>query len=80
MNRATLKTAKALSFLRSKEWAMGNGQCDECCGLAPGKWFSKTHPHPVCRSKRDEGHMKGCKVAEAITSLGGKVVYRGTQR
>lgn len=61
----------ALEFLRKDEWTMGNGQCPDCCGHAPGKWA----PHPCVPTKAHEGHKPDCGRAAAITELGGAVVY-----
>ncbi len=60
---------KALRFLRRDEWTMGNGQCPECCGLAPdGRW--KNHPcnHGV-------GHEMDCALAASIFDLGARPIY-----
>lgn len=55
----------ALKYLRKDEWTMGNGQCHDCCGSAPRRgWWTKT-----------VGHKKYCRLAKAIESLGGKVVW-----
>ena len=60
-----MNTNIALKFLRSKEWTMGNGQCHECCGNKPRKgWWTDT-----------VGHAPTCKLAKAIESLGGKIVW-----
>lgn len=67
-------TAKA--YLRAREWTMGNGQCHDCCGLKPGAWFGRLHPHPSAPTKEHEGHYRKCKLAAALESLGEDVVYR----
>lgn len=55
----------ALKYLRLNEWTMGNGQCPDCCGSKPrAGWWTET-----------VGHRLGCKKAEAIESLGGKVTW-----
>lgn len=60
-----MKTSKALKYLRKIEWAMGNGQCEECEGCSPyHEWWTET-----------VGHTKNCKLAKAIESLGGKVEW-----
>lgn len=53
-------TAEAVRYLREREWTMGNGQCHDCCGLAPGRnWWTPTI-----------GHTRNCKLARALDSLG----------
>ena len=65
-----MKTSKALKYLRKIEWGMGNGQCEECEGCSPyQEWWTET-----------VGHMKNCKLAQAIESLGGKVVWEKKNR
>jgi hypothetical protein len=66
----------AISFLRIIEWNMGNGQCRYCCGLRPGKFFSKVRPHPSAPTPQHEGHIQPCGLGEALEGLGEKVVWR----
>jgi hypothetical protein len=63
---------KTIKFLREKEWDMGNGQCDECCGNQPGEWA----PHPCVPTPAHEGHEVGCGLAKALEELGEKVIYK----
>jgi len=63
---------KTVAFLRKKEWSMGNGQCNECCGNEPGKWA----PHPCVPTKEHEGHYPPCPLAEALKELEESVIYR----
>ena len=50
---------------------MGNGQCGECCGLAPdfGKGFAN-EPLP-----EETGHKRNCKFAKMLVELGFQVLY-----
>lgn len=50
---------------------MGNGQCHDCCGNEPGKWY----PHPCVETPEEEGHQPNCAIAKSLESLGEKVVY-----
>jgi hypothetical protein len=58
-------------YLLDKEWSMGNGQCDECCGLGPdwGKGFMN-EPLP-----EETGHTRNCKFAKMLKELGFTVHY-----
>jgi hypothetical protein len=58
-------------YLTKKEWSMGNGQCDECCGLGPdwGKGFMN-EPLP-----EETGHTRNCKFAKMLKELGFTVHY-----
>lgn len=62
----------AMRYLLEKEWSMGNGQCPECCGV-PASW----HGHPLYLTTENIGHKKGCKLAAAIRSAGGKPLMVG---
>lgn len=55
-----------LSEMKEREWDMGNGQCRDCCGLDPSKWWWKG---------KNVGHRKGCLNAKTIEALGGKVKW-----
>lgn len=70
----------AYEFLRKDEWTMGNGQCPDCFGKAPGKWYRAPGgfrpAHPLAPTPGHEGHAPGCPRAAAIVELGGDVVYR----
>lgn len=59
---ARLSTA---SYLRSKEWSMGNGQCPECFGV-PASW----HGHPLFLTADTIGHEAGCTLAAALRDAG----------
>ncbi len=59
-------------YLRRKEFSIGNGQCPECCGVPPS-WLG----HPLHRTQDTIGHKKDCDLAQAITSVGGSVVFIG---
>jgi len=60
-----LSISKALRYLKSNQWDMGNGQCRDCGGLKPGGgWAADT-----------VGHLPNCPRAIAIESLGGKAVW-----
>ena len=59
----------ALEYLKKQEWAMGNGQCPDCCGL--GKFFTMQY------DDKDIGHKLNCKLAESIKELGGEPLYLG---
>lgn len=71
MNLATV-------YIRAHEWAMGNGQCPECCGLQPGRWASRSlrPPHPCAPTPAYEGHKPGCVVARALEDAGEAVTYK----
>lgn len=62
---------EVVKYLRDKEWSMGHGQCPECCGGQPDKWF----PHPCYDSKDEEGHQPDCKLAKSLEDVGEKVSY-----
>jgi hypothetical protein len=66
---------KALKYLRKREWSMGNGQCPECCGVHEG-WLG----HLLYKTSKNIGHKKKCKLAKAIKSLGGEVLYEGKSK
>jgi hypothetical protein len=71
-----------VAWLREDEWEMGNGQCHDCCGLAPDgtprsyggvtSWGS-SHPH----MHRPLGHAPTCKRAMSLELLGAPVVWAG---
>ncbi len=61
-----------ISFLRKREWKMGNGQCDDCLGNEPGAWA----PHPCVPTKEHEGHELDCPVAMSLEELGATVIYK----
>ena len=70
---------QALEFLLKKEWSMGcagpnndQGQCPECCGVAPC-WLG----HPLHLTAATVGHKKNCPLAAAIKAAGGKPVMLG---
>ena len=45
-----------ISYLKSKEWSMGNGQCPECYGHKPrNKWWTDT-----------VGHKSSCVLAKVL--------------
>jgi hypothetical protein len=60
-----------IQFLRSREWALGNGQCRECGGLNPAIWLD--------HKPEQRGHRGWCELAQAIESVGGAVDYRGVE-
>lgn len=64
--------SKAIDYLRSKEWSMGNGQCPECHGTHEG-WF----PHPCYMTPDTIGHKTDCPLANAIKDGGGRVLFIG---
>jgi len=67
-------TLSAAQYLRQREWIMGNGQCDDCCGLSPD-WF---HP-PLGRHTPEEiGHLDDCPLAIALGDVGEEVVMKGS--
>ena len=50
----------AIVYLRSLEWAMGNGQCPSCYGSRPGiGWWTDR-----------VGHLQECALAAALSTLG----------
>jgi hypothetical protein len=53
-------------YLKKKEWSMGHGQCDECCGLGPDWPNWKGNP----------GHHKDCGFARLLLELGMDVLYK----
>lgn len=65
-----------IKFLRKDEWSMGNGQCHECCGNEPGKWY----PHPCVPSPQHEGHAPNCDLAKALLELGQDVIFRTKEK
>ena len=58
-------------YLLKKEWSMGNGQCDECCGLKPGFGAGSAMP----ASPDETGHYTKCKFAKMMKELGIQVHY-----
>ena len=64
---------KTIKYLRDKEWTMGNGQCDDCCGTDPNMIWG------LGRDKRS-GHEKDCPAAKCLEELGEKVFYKGDKR
>lgn len=66
------KRRDCAKYLRSKEWNMGNGQCDECEGCRPGHWA----PHPCVPTMDHEGHEKGCMFAKTLEALGERPIYK----
>jgi hypothetical protein len=69
-------------YLRRKQWSMGNGQCEECCGLRPDKEWH--YWNPVTKEVRYEydqmGHDKKCRFAKLMKELGIDVVYAERKR
>lgn len=63
----------AVTYLRSKEWSMGNGQCPECCGAHAG-WYG----HPCHLEEASIGHKVDCSLAASLKSLAENVLYLGT--
>lgn len=63
---------KALSYLLSREWSMGNGQCPECHGV-PASWY----PHPCYLTPDTIGHKHDCVLAASLKELGEEPLYKG---
>lgn len=63
---------KALQYLLDREWSMGNGQCPDCYGVPPS-W----HGHPLHMRPETIGHEISCRLAEAIETTGGSVIFQG---
>lgn len=59
----------AATYLRSKEWTMGSGQCWECCGLGPWR-FQDEAPY-------EKGHTEDCAFADSLEELGEWVLRVG---
>tara|TARA_R110002126_G_scaffold182843_3_gene331464 strand:- start:2353 stop:2646 length:294 start_codon:yes stop_codon:yes gene_type:complete len=62
----------AIKYLRDKEWSMGHGQCDDCCGLSPNKYW-----HLTCGDK--QGHKLHCEFAKVLIDMGEKVFFIGDE-
>ena len=58
-------------YLTKKEWSMGNGQCDECCGMGPN-WGKGMANEPL---PEETGHTRKCKFAKMLVELGFTVHY-----
>jgi hypothetical protein len=53
------------SYLKAKEWSLGNGQCPECYGSKPRhKWWTIT-----------VGHKADCVLAKALEEIKIKPIY-----
>ena len=63
---------KALDYLQSQEWSMGNGQCPECQGVSES-WFG----HPCHTTSETIGHKKECALAVSLKELGEDVIFLG---
>ncbi len=72
-----------IEWLKSDEWQMGNGQCHECCGLAPDGTVVGHPSNSYVTSwgsghgdyKRDTGHAPECKLAMSLELLGSPVKW-----
>lgn len=62
----------AATYLRKREWSMGNGQCPDCHGV-PASW----HGHPCHMTAESIGHEKKCDLAAALVALGEKPLMKG---
>lgn len=51
------------------EWSMGNGQCPECYGLSPNKYWYYGRDY-------ETGHKKDCLLMKSLQQLGFKVVLK----
>lgn len=60
---------KHISYLKSKEWSLGQGQCPECLGCRPDFDINSSIIY------REEGHETNCKVAEIFLEENVEVVY-----
>lgn len=76
---------RSIEWLRGIEWSVGNGQCPQCHGLAPGKWarsakpkgvFALRKPNPHAPDSSYEGHLLGCPLARTLEWMGEKTVRR----
>ena len=66
-----LRRMEWTTCMRFGGWVKRDGQCPECCGLAPDEhWLSRFEP-------KDLGHEPGCDLAESLAGLGEEVVYKG---
>jgi hypothetical protein len=63
---------RAVDYLKSKEWSMGNGQCPDCYGV-PASW----HGHPLHMKADGVGHEADCTLAAALRDLGDKPLMKG---
>lgn len=60
----------AKSYLRKREWSMGNGQCPDCEGAHEG-WYG----HPCYQKKDSVGHKPDCPLAKALADIGESPLY-----
>jgi hypothetical protein len=58
-------------YLTKKEWSMGNGQCDECCGLGPN-WAKGCLNEPL---PEETGHKRNCEFAKMLVEMDFDVLY-----
>ena len=73
--------------LRENEWSMGNGQCSECCGVAPTFYDlqaeGEVQDGQIVRGslgklkyQEDVGHELKCATGIVLEDLGYKVIWK----
>jgi hypothetical protein len=67
-----VKATKTIQYLKKREWSMGNGQCQECCGV-PASW----HGHPCYLTTENIGHELDCPLAMLLKELGENPLMKG---
>jgi hypothetical protein len=65
-------SAKAIRALKSREWTMGNGQCELCQGLSPA-WYEKGQNWDA----NEIGHKQNCPIALSLQAMGESPVMLG---
>ena len=78
---------KAIEYLRSREWSMGNGQCPDCGGISLA-WYDREveqcrklvelfsgKPMPLLLVRGPAGHKDNCCLASSLVSLGQEILW-----